>query len=431
MQSLLVLVVAGLMQVSAFEYRENTPAALFPYARAQVYRTAPESCLHPAMLPGSSNTWAIFAGSNPYMLEGLYSSTINIGHCAEKWGVQGLWARTGIEGYNEHTVEAGCGLRLIRYVSLGLGFTYYNMSVDMDGLHEEEHHWNMRASIVICPVHWFSISFLQDSMMSYFLEESAEFQFPEWSLGAGIRPIQGLEINWNINSTALGYVNTISASANLLKYFTLSLGYSKETMSYGAAVGFLYKHISLSYGLRYHTHLGMSHSLALTVALKPMKIESINYGRKSKGLFAAPDKKIDINTCAPDELKKIPGLSELHCRRIMLYRKTMGPLSEKALEQIGMTRAEIDSLLTHACGLKEKESYADKQAKGSKASQKGRRINRALFAKLLEAGIPAGLALEISEGRCRDRISELKRILNERDDLTPSQKSAIISLCEK
>ena len=345
MQLLASITVAVMVQVTAFEYRENAPLLLFPYSRSQAACSLPEAMANPAALPVLDNTYFVFSGSHPYTLGGLFSSTMKAGHGSGLWGAQVLWTRTGIDVYSEDAVEVSAGVRPVKYISFGAGVQYYHLSVAMKEIERGVDHWNMKFSLRITPVRWLSISFMQEGVMSYVLDSSRKLQFPEWSLGAAVRPVRGFEINWNINSTAFGYVNTLAASANLMKFLVLGLGYSKETVSYAVSLSAVYRHIAVSYGLRYHTHLGMTHSVSLTLGLKSMEVEPVSYGKRHGAISTGAVKKIDINACGEDELDTVPVLSPLYRDRIIRYRRVFGPLSLKALTQIGMSRSEINDLL--------------------------------------------------------------------------------------
>ncbi len=420
-----ILFAALQVNICAFECREFSPLMLFPYPRASVHVSTPETLCNPAALPLVKNSYLALSGSNPYTFDGLYSTSVRMGHGNGMWGARLFWDRTGIEGYSENACGADAGILPVKYIAIGIGAQYLNLDARCGPIDMTKHLGTLRAGILIRPIEWLNVAFLHENIMSYWIRPNAEIQFPEWSLGASVIPLEGIEINWNINSTAFGYVNTISVSADLIRYCSFSAGYSLETSSYAAAVSVIYKYVSASYGIRYHTYLGFTHSISLTCSLAPMEVRPVSW----QGILPskpACTEKIDINACAAEDLAGLPGLSDVMISRIMKYREIFGALTRKSLSQIGMTGAEIDRMLDCAYGLEE-----EKRSSFQSRSGRTNRGKNELFASLLEIGVGPESALELVRMIFSGRRDEIPAYLESDKTLSEEKRKEAAGLCAR
>ena len=116
-------------KLTAFDYRENSPASLTPFNSAAVEKSSPATLTNPAFLPYSSGYYLTFSGSNPYTLEEIASTNLKFGAGIGNFGIQIAWNRFGIKEYLENIVEANFGYMPIRYISIGIGAAYYNLLI--------------------------------------------------------------------------------------------------------------------------------------------------------------------------------------------------------------------------------------------------------------------------------------------------------------
>ncbi len=138
----------------------------------------------------------------------------------------------------------------------------------------------------------------------------------------------------------------------MLACLSLKGGYSRETSSYSFSVNFLYDKFSVSYGLTHHTYLGSTHKLGLTIASGDFTLQEINYNKNlARRSLPEKKKKININNCVFEELMESNLFSNEIAERIIKYRDTIGPVSEKGLLQIGITKKEFESIQEYISGL--------------------------------------------------------------------------------
>lgn len=414
--------------IAAFEYRTSPPAALFPFSQAVNEDSLPDSISNPAYLPRIQFLYLNCAGSKPYTLDGLYSTTLRAGYAGRGFAVQALWDRYGIDQYCENVVEVNCAYMPVRYVSLGTGVSYYNLNINTMEVSMTTHLADCKASILVTPIRWFEMAFQFNNFASLFIKKRRDLIFPGWLAGAALKPFKGFALLYNINKTPNGYINTIAASANVLKFFSIRVGYAKEAMTYSGALAFIYKFIAISYGLKYHPHLGFTHTAGLTLTASVMNIDSLSYGSLfSRSNEQSESSMININSCSMDQLQSIPGIRQNIASRIMKHRETIGPLSRNSLLQIGLSDHDIEQLLTHVTGLVPDDATSRKN--DTKAALHYEKARKDLFKQLVDLGIPAATALDLAEmalsghgKRCSARIESMA-------DLTAGKKKQALDLC--
>lgn len=413
--------------IGAFDYRENSPSSLVPLYQATVDASLPDSVSNPAYLPMIKYPYLHFSGCNPYTLDELYSSTLSAGYGIKGFAIQAVWNRFGFEQYLENIAQVNVGFRPVKYVSLGTGVLYYNLAINTIEVSTMIHQVDGRFSILITPFEWIDLSFQHENIGSLFIKKRRDILFPGWCAGAAVKPIKGLTLLYNLNKTAHGYVNSIAASANVLKYFSIKVGYSRETFTYSAGLTFIYKYIAVSYGLKYHPQLGITHSVGITLAPQEISIDCISY---SSMLSRARDmqnmKKIDISTCSFERLCDIPNMDPLHAERIIKYRNTIGPVTRDSMIQIGMSEQEVDRISAHFTSLKA-SSANNKHVVSAKNYFENRQ--KSLFKKFLSLGLSSSTALELAELAGSGQKESLIKKINSLSGINQDIKNKIRDIC--
>ncbi len=413
--------------MSAFEYRAAPPASLFPFRQSVNDDSLPDSVSNPAYLPRIRYPYLHCSGTRPYTLDGLYATTLRAGYSVKGFAVQALWDRFGAGQYCENVVELNLAYMPVKYVSVGIGATYYNLVINTAETTLATHQADCRASLLIAPCEWVEIAFLQENIASLCIKKRRDLMFPEWIAGAAIKPFRGFTLLYNISKTSYGYINTIAATANVLKYFSISVGYAHEATTYSGAFSFIYKYVSVSYGLKYHPHLGFTHTAGVTLSVSEINIDSLSYGSIVSNIKKQENKPaVNINSCSLEQLTAIPGMEQHIAERIMKYRQTTGPVTRTSLVQIGMSEKEIDSLLRYCNGLAPDETFRESGAQRRREFEKAQKD---YFKKLIALGVPAATALELTDmamvGKnksCADRVNSLA-------DLPADKKKKALDLC--
>ncbi|MBP7738424.1 MAG: helix-hairpin-helix domain-containing protein [Spirochaetes bacterium] len=422
----LILCISGNL-LNAFDYRVTPPASLFPFRQSANDHSIPDAISNPAYLPRIPYPYLHCSGSRPYTQDGLEATTLRAGYAVRGFAIQAVWDRFGIGGYMEHVVEVNIAYMPIRYISIGSGVTYYNLSIRTAEASLKTHQADCRASIVIAPFPWIEAAFQQENIASLFIKKRRDLMFPEWSAGAALKPFKGLAIMYNINKTPHGYVNTIAASANVLKYFSLRVGYAREAMTCAGSISFIYKYVAASYGLKYHPHLGLTHTVGITLSATEMTLDSLSYGSMfSRASDRRNMEKVNINACSMETLLSVPGLDRQTAERIMKYRKTIGPLTRTGLLQIGLTEKDIADLLPHITGLAQEEKSP---APDRRSLDRIEKIQKDLFKRLVVLGVPAASALECADMALRGESKSCADRINAMADLGAAARKQAVGLC--
>jgi hypothetical protein len=441
MTTLFLALVIARHQPAAFEYRESGPASLFNYSCAVSDGTPLSNLLNPAYLPLWDTLYLSAAYSRPYMLSDLNATGMFMGASAGRWGIQAGWNSFGMDEYMEHTISGDVGLRISSMLSTGIGIDYFRLIVKTEDLSSGHELTDFHGALLFMPFRWLHVGFLQEHALGLHGDARSDLLYPHSSFGVSLKPARGVSLLWNINRTYYGFINTVGLSANLLPFLGFRAGYSRETSSWAASVTILHRYILASYSMRYHSLLGATHSMTVTFSTRGLTLEEIQYTSigKRRARLDPPEKCIDINNAPPEELLSIPGLREDIVERIMKYREALGPLSPKALVQIGLSEREAEALQDYACGLvgdKERRNHAERFEGGTGRNRAGGTFRaesidrrREVFQKLLQAGIPAGTALRIAETakdkRKADIIEEVRRM----SDLPAPIRRSIIDIC--
>ncbi len=395
----------------SFEYRESSPQTLFPYNYAVSDINPLGHLSNPACLPLWNAVYLNIDYAKPYMFSELNSGNLRAGYGGGNIAVQAAWNRFGIPEYSEDVFEINFGVRPCRLLSIGSGISYYHISISTEDINTKYGKADCKFSFLLFPFEWLEFGYLHENFYSFVNRDSEhngsdEFIYPNQSLGLALKPARGITIAWNVNKVYYDYINTYSITANMLSCLSIKGGYSRETSTYSFSVNLVYDKFSVSYGMMHHSYLGSTHKFGLTIASGDLAFQEINYN-KNLARRALPEKKkrININNCSLDEIKESNLFSSEIAERIIKYRNTMGPLSEKSLVQIGIERKELGNIREYISGLARDADYsgekksADTGAKFYRYKKTGYDIDtrKLLFRKLLENGINAATALEITE----------------------------------
>jgi len=417
-----------LQPAAAFEYRETSPASLFPSGMAVHDPALPETVVNPAYLPLVGNSYVSAAGSRPYSLEEMASFLVRSGLCGEWAGFQVSWGGFGIEEYREQTVDISAGIRPMQHLSMGLGAVYSSVAIRCDGHERNIGIWETHAAVLLEPCGWLTLTFRQENILTYLYRARRDVMYPVWSAGAALRPMRGVDILYGISATNFGLLNSAALSARVFPFLCLVAGYQHETGIIGAAFIISLDRLMVSYGFRYHQVLGMTHSVGVTVTLEGRPFEHVDYGG---GKRERPDplKKIDINSCGKEDLERVPLLTEKQRVMIMNHREKVGPLSRNNLYQFGMKVREVEDLLDYVYGLAEperKDGWKERYKKG--AGGRGNK-RKSVFLKLVGLGLKATTALKLSELSAAGKKDDLRREIETLDGISGDTRKKIGTVC--
>jgi hypothetical protein len=423
---LAIFICMASLPIKAFDYLENSPSYLFPYNQAAIDATLPDGSSNPAYAPLIRYPYLHASGSKPYALDGLYSTLLKTGYGNGVFGAHASWSRFGFDRYLENVVEAGFGYRPVKYISLGAGVRYYNVSINTSEVRFSCNLFDGVVSVMAAPCDWLDISFQFENITSLFLKKRGDLLYPGWSAGASLKPISGLSLRWNINRTSCGYVNSISATVYILRYLSAAAGYSRESETCSAALSLIYRYVSVSYGLKYNPHLGFTHSVGVTLSAFEIPVKALNYGRMFAWISGAGGTpKIDINSCTLEELMRIPGMKKILAERIIKHRASIGPIKKEDLMRIGMDRKEAASLISLADGFGEDNPRSGKRKSGKKHEKARKR----LFSQLLKEGLSASASLEISGMAIKGEHRKILDKLGSMSGIGAEKKKKILELC--
>ena len=442
MKIALVILLVNTLNLS-FEYKESNPYSLFPYTCAVSDTNTLGYLSNPAYLPLWEAAYINMDYAKPYLMEELNSGNLRAGYSFNSAAVQAAWNRFGIREYSEDIVEGNCGYRPWKYLSAGLGLSYYHISINTEDIKYSQGTADFKFSILLLPCQWLNVGYYQENIYSLInnknkQEEDNEdiYLYPGRSFGAALKPASGIWLAWNLNETYYGYINSFSVTANMLSCLSLKGGYSRETSSYSFSLNFMYNKFSVSYGLAHHTYLGATHKLGLTIASTDFSMEEVNYNKKlARQSLPEKKKKININKCSGEELAESELFREEIAERIMKYRDTIGPLSVKALHQIGITKQEFESIKEYILGLADESALKEPGKPANKFRRAHERpgydvdTRKQLFQRLLESGINAGTALKAADLAKNNSKDRLINIIRETPDIDPEKKKTIIKIC--
>jgi len=422
-----LILYAAMMYHGAFEYRTGDPNSLFPVQSAIQDYSSPVVMMTPALLPFANGFLLNSNAGRPYSEKVLTTGGSAVQYGGGDYGLQLSWNMFGADFYREHTFSLKAGFAIFPFLRAGISENLYILKISTSELSQERKASDTDLAFIISPFPWIDAAFIQTGMVSLFNNQNSDILYPERSAGILLKPGKGFSLSWNITDSAVEKINTFAATINPASFLSVNGGYCRENSSFSASIGVLAENFFVSYGLKYHPYLGYSHSIGITYALNP-GIKSLDYG---KPLFSRREKKINIKSAELDDLKKIDGLSRLSAERIILYKKKIGPVTEKALKQIGLTGEEIDILESNVYGFerspRNKEGGKDFR-KFKKRPPRKERI-KTKFRKLINEGIPAFKAITYSELSESGESDQLQNRLQNDNSLSDEQKKIIEKIC--
>jgi len=413
----------------AFEYKTGSPDSLFPVQSAIHDYTSPVVMMTPALLPFADGLLLNSSAGRPSSEKILATGSSAIQYGSGDYGLQMSWNSFGADFYREHAFSLKAGYSFLPFLHAGISENFYILKIATSELSLERKAADTDFAMILTPFSWLNAAFIQTGIMTSLNGKNSGLIYPERSAGILLKPGDGFSLTWNFTDTAIERVNTFTAAINPASFFSVRGGYCRENSSFAASFGILANEFFVSYGLRYHPYLGYTHSIGLTFALNA-QIESLDYG---KPLFSSPKKKINIRTATSDDLVKIDGLSRMSAERIILYRRKIGPVTEKALLQIGMTGEEIDAFEDSVYGLeravRNREGGKDFR-KFRKKPPRSERIKQK-FRRLIDGGIPAFTAITYSELSEKGENEEFNNRLQNDNSLNEEQKKLIEKTCSE
>jgi hypothetical protein len=414
----------------AFEYRTGDPMSLFPVLTAVHDSSSPVVMMNPAYLPFADSLLLNTCAGRPYSEKVLVTGSSAAQYGSSDCGFQLGWNSFGSDFYREHTFSLKAGYSFFPFLHGGVSENLYLLRIRTGDLDMTRSSAQTDLSLLFNPARWINLSYIQASIPAMFNEKDSDLIYPERSAGILLKPGKGFSFSWNITDTAIEKVNSFSVTVNPAAFMSLTGGYCREDSSIAGCLSVLAGNFFISYGLRFHPHLGYTHSIGVTYASKPA-IECLDYGTT---LFTSAQKKINIQTASADELKNIAGLKPISARRIILFRDKIGPVTEKSLIQIGLSSDEIKTLEESVYGLsrtKEKSEDA-KKFKRHRTFKKFKPRNERIkekFRRMIAGGIPAYTAITYSELSESASLDEFHNRLWKDSSLDQGQKNLVEKIC--
>jgi hypothetical protein len=420
----------------AFEYEASSPSALFPYRQAVIDADAPDRALYGAYAPFSPGPVFSSSACRPYSMPELIAGGIFMAWPMRPLALSASWISFGMEGYRENTVRASLGWAAMKELSLGVGAGWYSLDVRGGDLDYSENRFQPEVDFLFRPLEWIESALCLRDAASFF-NDSRDDPDPGLGWGLALKPARGLSLTYNINRDVRGYTNSFSINAHILPFCSIHCGYGRETLTWSAALVFLYRHVSFSYGIRIHPYLGATHVVGLAYRYGDEAAPAMGYYGRSYPGYAPPDpsEKIDVRDCLQEDLEGIPGISEVMAWRMIRYRETVGPLSEKSLGQIGIPAPEAAVMKDYIYGLASDDGKDEAASEKKPAPLKGP-LNHALRKKLFmalveEARISPVEAMALCEKARSGNREALKKFISEREGLGAEEKGRAAAVCER
>ncbi len=434
---LLLLMIIPHLSLQAFEYRETSPGYLFHYRCAIGDPSPLGNHLNPSFIPLLQTYYLSTSYSKPYTLDEINAGTVAGGYSDGKKGIGVSWNSFGITEYREQTWEAAVGYRVLPYLAAGLGSALYHLRIRTDAVSVNSYMSDLYSAVLFTPFDFLQFSFIQDNIRSLADPGRKDLLYPSWCGAIQVTPVEGVHCIWNIGRTYYGYRNSISASVNLLSFIIVNAGYARETAACSMSIIILYRRFRISYGMEYHSMLGTTHSIGITISGTPLKAVPVKFpsvGRREPH-YDPPDKPVDINRCSLDELRSLPVVTEEIAVRLVRYRELVGPITLKSLYQVGLSEKEVMILQNYLCGL-----APDTKPHPGKAIMKhgrerkpgggyGTAKRKELFQKLLDAGVPSGTAIRICDLAAKHGLKELKVLVGSMEGIPSHIKETIVRTC--
>lgn len=420
---------------SIFAYDAAPPGQLFPFPGA-VMPVNSETVLCSPALSGTI-TGGIFSASyaRPYGIAGLESDYLRAGIGGQGFGISAGAERFGIDVYREDRASVSVG-----YAGETLAFGVegfakrYTLTTEIRNRYTL---YDANVHGIIRPLPFFCLGVRQDCLASIADPKRKDILWPGTALGVGGAPMKGVFMSWNYYRSDIGGINSFALTVNLIPRFSVSAGYAREVSSYALSSSLVLKKIVISYGLLYHAYLGATHRAGFSIATGSAYFEPVNLPEQRIDPDIDDGVMVDLEDCTLDDLLKISRLEAFHAERIIKWRDIMGPVTGKALGQIGCSKKEIDAVVAHSTGLAEEEEknddsgekkYQAKSGSGRKPFVK-KETKKALFLRLVDAGVPAAKALRISDVAMAKSVKDAAAFIESSKDLSAEEKKKARAVC--
>ena len=428
--------------ISAFEYKNTNPESLFPFSCAANFNGSPVLSQNILSINSYEGFGLTFNTGRPYSDENLSTYFAGAKYSSENYGFQIHYSSFGSYFYKENSYSISTAYKFINIINTGLSYNKYQISIQTDDISLNKNFRDIDFAIALMPCNFFTLAFTQNSLLTEFNSKNKKEIFPEKSGGIILTPAKGFALTWNITDTSAGYINSFTASIIPLGNIVIKAGYTPEDSRIAASISIGIKNFTISYLLGFHPYLGYSHNFGITFV--PFNYENKNYIEFRSPPESSINKDININKATFEELQKIPEVSTTSCKRIISYREKIGPLTEKSLIQIGLSREEINSIKKYCYGFERDQNHGQESLPESSQSKENKKktapkknhisskeIIKEKFRLLIEAGIPATSAIKYSELSLSKGHINFETALNSDKSLSEEQKETIRNICLK
>jgi hypothetical protein len=420
------------IDAGTFSYNPAEGEGLFPYATTAADKSSVYAAVNPHCLPGARGVELFSVFARPYGMETLNTFCGGGSYSGNGFGIGGVFSYFGTESYSEERFIASCGYAPLREISFGMRGHADRLAIKGSGLSYSYMLYDGDMMFSVMPFSSMMIALRQDNVGSLFNKEGRDLLSPETSLGAWFSPYKGISCSWNYLRTSNGGVNSFAMRMNIIPEFSVAAGYSRETTTYALSASVRSKGITVTYGLDYHAYLGATHKIGVSYSPEAPLYESIS----SKGAAGSDDDfTIDIETCTADELLRIKKLTDEHAQRIIRYREIIGPVTGKALKQLGLSRAEIEQLKVHLINLAEEEISVKETKPEWKPLQRKypqrKTETKSVFIRLVEGGVAPAAALRIADAVAGKSKADAGRIIDSLANITADDRRRAKDICAR
>ncbi len=387
--NVIVIIALSAHLAQAFSYGTVSAESPYPFARARELAHGMMVTDNPARLNGRRGLWLTGSATRPYSLPELGATVTGAGYTSENWSTSLGWTHFGLEGYREHSLGLTLAWRPFPLLRIGVRGTWYHLDMDIDS--HTMNGGDLDLGIEVVPLEWLVLSGRVSNLLSLTRRGGENWIPGEWSVGASVHPFRGSAISWNGSETIYGFINSLEVRLDILRELSIAAGYARETETFTASATLMLPFLAVSYGTSYHTSLGYTHLFSMELSQKRSSVEPLIHGRREKR--KSKDPKPNIQKANAEVLGRVRGISPELAERIVIYRESIGPVTEKALVQLGLTEGELRDLRNRITGLeKTKSDWRKKKFQ----KRKGRRILAAdLFNRLVGAGVQPADALKV------------------------------------
>ncbi len=375
------LLVSVLLMLQAFETAQ--PLALGVWAIAPAYQANPSPLI-------SGVTYA-----NPFGYPDLYRTTSFINSVINGYSAGLQWQYFGIPEYREDTVSVGAGWAIAQWISFGVEFHDYILSIHTEKYTHTQNLYDYGVYCIIKPFDRVSLFVMQNNIRNF----HTDGYIPSESMllvRTDIFPGCGIEYELQYSE----YISQIfKINGYITRYCAVDISYSKELNLSSAGITILWGSFLLRYEMSHHTFLGNTHSFGMVYSYAGFTYVVADTSIKKE------KPKLDIQVCTAEELIELNVVSDVLCQRIIKYRSMFGNVTIKSLYQLGLTTEQVRDLRQYTYNYDEEEisgvHHNEKQSSKKKNNyisyeEKNRRI-KILFQSMIDAEIPAYIAISLAE----------------------------------